>query len=41
MLCRGTGQGWRGSRMPFGDPDELKREKALAFRTLTPVSAED
>jgi len=27
--------------MPFGDPDELKWEKALAFRTLTPVSAED
>jgi hypothetical protein len=21
--------------MPFGDPDELKREKALTFRTLT------
>jgi hypothetical protein len=26
--------------MPFGDPDELKREKALAFRTLTPALAD-
>jgi hypothetical protein len=26
--------------MPFGDPDELKREKALAFRTLTQALAD-
>jgi hypothetical protein len=26
--------------MPFGDPDELKQEKALAFRTLTQALAD-
>jgi hypothetical protein len=41
VVCCGEWEGMKGSRMPFGDPDELKREKALVFRTLTPVSAED
>jgi hypothetical protein len=26
--------------MPFGDPDELKRQKALALRTLTQALAD-
>ena len=35
------GKGGREVGCRFGDRDELKREKALAFMTLAPVSAED
>lgn len=33
--------GWRkGNEMLFGDPDGLKGQKALAFRTLTEARAD-